>query len=206
MNHASRLRLANIASRRPPHSGGYIGVSQQVLKNLPITAQEKTQTEVDTPKPRAQGYEFGNFRLDLIERCLLRDGTAMPLPGKVFETLRVLVEHGGRLAEKKRFMQEVWANTFVDESNLSQNVFTLRRVLGEGEGGQRFIETVPRRGYRFVACVREVYGQNADVTEEPRALGPSLPVGSTNRERTLLRLTTSTSRAGSSGTSEQKSD
>ena len=110
----------------------------------------------------AQGYEFGNFRLDLIERSLLRDGTAVPLPAKVFETLRVLVEHGGRLAEKKRFMQEVWADTFVDESNLWQNVFTLRKVLGEGEGGQRFIETVPRRGYRFVASVREVNGENED--------------------------------------------
>ena len=124
---------------------------------------------VDTLKPQAQGYEFGNFRLDLTERCLLRDGTAVPLPEKVFETLRVLVEHRGRLAEKKRFMQEVWADTFVDESNLWQNVFTLRKVLGEGEGGQRFIETVPRRGYRFVASVREVYVENADVTEEPRA-------------------------------------
>ena len=112
----------------------------------------------------AQSYEFGNFRLDMIERCLLRDGTAVPLPAKVFETLRVLVEHSGRLAEKKRFMQEVWANTFVDESNLWQNVFTLRKVLGEGEGGQRFIETVPRRGYRFVASVREVYEENEDAS------------------------------------------
>ena len=112
----------------------------------------------------AQGYEFGNFRLDLSERCLLRDGTAVPLAAKVFETLRVLVENGGRLAEKKRFMQEVWADTFVDESNLWQNVFTLRKVLGEGEGGQRFIETVPRRGYRFIASVREVYGENQDAS------------------------------------------
>ena len=78
----------------------------------------------------------------MIEHCLLRDGVPVPLAGKVFETLRVLVEHGGRLAEKKRVMQEVWADTFVDESNLSQNVYTLRKVLGEAEGGQRFIETV----------------------------------------------------------------
>ena len=147
------------------------GASQQVLKNLLIPSQENPQTQivntVDNTEPRAQGYEFANFRLDLIERCLLRDGTAVPLPGKVFETLRVLVEHSGRLTEKKRFMQEVWAGTFVDESNLSQNVFTLRKVLGEGEGGQRFIETVPRRGYRFVASVREVYAENANVGEEP---------------------------------------
>ena len=112
-----------------------------------------------------QGYEFGNFRLDLIERSLLRDGTPVPLAGKVFETLRVLVEHGGRLAEKKQVMQEVWADTFVAESNLSQNVFTLRKILGDGKDGQRFIETVPRRGYRFVANVREVHDDPA-LTEE----------------------------------------
>lgn len=139
MNYASRLPLADLATRRAPYS------------LLPI----------DSPRPRLQGYEFGNFRLDLIERCLLRNGIPVPLAGKVFETLRVLVEHGGRLAEKKRVMQEVWADTFVDESNLSQNVFTLRKVLGEGEDGQRFIETVPRRGYRFVASMREVHEYDA---------------------------------------------
>jgi DNA-binding winged helix-turn-helix (wHTH) protein/Flp pilus assembly protein TadD len=139
-----------------------------VIKNLPITSLDNTPTEVtpvDSPRLRAQGYEFGNFRLDLIERCLLRDGIPVPLAGKVFETLRVLVEHRGRLAEKKRVMQEVWADTFVDESNLSQNVFTLRKVLGQAAGGQRFIETVPRRGYRFVASVREVHEHYA-VPEE----------------------------------------
>jgi len=144
---------------------------QQVLQSL-ITSQEKIATEVtsiDNPRARIQGYEFGNFRLDLIERSLLRDGTPVPLAGKVFETLRVLVENAGRLAEKKRVMQEVWADTFVAESNLSQNVFTLRKVLGEGEGGQRLIETVPRRGYRFVASVRKVH-ENHAVTEEANRL------------------------------------
>jgi DNA-binding winged helix-turn-helix (wHTH) protein/Flp pilus assembly protein TadD len=136
-----------------------------VLKNLPITSQENSSpdvTTVDNPRPRAQGYEFGNFRLDLVEGCLRRDGIPVPLPGKVFETLKVLVEHGGRLAEKRRLMQAVWADTFVDESNLSQNVYTLRKVLGKADDGRRFIETVPRRGYRFVASVREVRA----VTEE----------------------------------------
>jgi DNA-binding winged helix-turn-helix (wHTH) protein/tetratricopeptide (TPR) repeat protein len=173
MNHASRLPLVDTATPRPPHAGAYAGADRQVLKNLPITSREKTPTEVtsvDRPGSRAQGYEFGNFRLDLIERCLLRDGIRVPLAGKVFETLRVLVEHGGRLAEKKRVMQEVWADTFVDESNLSQNVFMLRKVLGETEGGQRFIETVPRRGYRFVATVREMH-ENHAVTEEAHRLG-----------------------------------
>jgi len=171
MNHASKLPVHDMASQHLPHFEGYRGDSRHALKNRPITSQEITHTNltpVDSPKTGAQGYEFGSFRLDLIERCLLRDGTPVPLPMKVFETLRVLVEHGGRLAEKKRVMREVWADTFVDESNLSQNVFTLRKVLGEGGDGQRFIETVPRRGYRFVASVREVYEESADSTEETR--------------------------------------
>ena len=172
MNHASRLPLADIATRHRPHSGGYIAARHHVLRNLAITSRENAPTEVttvDSPRPYPQGYEFGNFRLDLIERCLLRDGIPVPLPGKVFETLKVLVEHGGRLAEKKRLMQDLWADTFVDESNLSQNVYTLRKVLGEGEDGQRFIETVPRRGYRFVASVREVHESSpvTDLTIEP---------------------------------------
>ena len=170
MNHASRLPLADTATRHRPHSGGYKAAGFQVL-NLPITSQQKTPdvTLDDNPSPHPQGYEFGNFRLDLIERCLLRDGIPVPLAGKVFETLRVLVEHGGRLAEKKQVMKEVWADTFVDESNLSQNVFMLRKVLGQTEDGQRFIETVPRRGYRFVASVREVHEYSAvtDLTIEP---------------------------------------
>lgn len=151
MNHAPRLPLADMATQRAPHSGRNTATVPRVLKN---PTPEKTPTEV-TPVNSLQGYEFANFRLDLIERCLLRDGIPIPLAGKVFETLRVLVEHGGRLAEKKRVMQEVWADTFVDESNLSQNVFTLRKVFGED--GRRFIETVPRRGYRFVASVRELH-------------------------------------------------
>lgn len=151
MNHAPRLPLADIVTQRPQHSARNTASGQRVLKN---PAPEKTPPEV-TPVNSLQGYEFANFRLDLIQRCLLRDGIPIPLAGKVFETLRVLVEHGGRLAEKKRVMQEVWADTFVDESNLSQNVFTLRKVFGED--GRRFIETVPRRGYRFVASVRELH-------------------------------------------------
>ena len=131
MNHASRL--PHLTTRRPPFTGGYTAAGE-VPKNLPITSQQTIPTEVtsvDSPRPRLWGYEFGYFRLDLVERSLLRNGTPVPLAGKVFETLRVLVEHGGRLVDKKRVMQEVWADTFVAESNLSQNVFTLRKVLGE---------------------------------------------------------------------------
>src|SRR5215212_6664776 len=87
-------------------------------------------------------YEFGPFRLDPVERVLTRDGIPVPLAPKVTETLLVLVERGGHLVTKEELLAKVWPDTFVDESNLSQNVFRLRRVLGN-EG---YIETVPRRG------------------------------------------------------------
>jgi DNA-binding winged helix-turn-helix (wHTH) protein/TolB-like protein len=100
-------------------------------------------------------YEFGPFRLDVAERMLLRDGEAIPLQPKAFDLLLVLVEHHGHLLEKDELLQAVWPDTIVEEVNLANNVSVLRKALGEDGNGQRFIETVPRRGYRFVAPVRE---------------------------------------------------
>jgi len=101
-------------------------------------------------------YEFGPFRLDPAEGLLQREGQAVPLPPKVFETLRVLVESSGHLVEKEELMRQIWPDTFVEEANLAQNIFTLRKVLGEGGGGPEYIETVPKRGYRFVAAVQKI--------------------------------------------------
>jgi Tol biopolymer transport system component/DNA-binding winged helix-turn-helix (wHTH) protein len=99
-------------------------------------------------------YEFGSFRLDVDERLLMRDGRMAPLPPKVFETLLVLVENSGRVVSKDELMQSLWPDTFVEESNLTQNISQLRRALGDGTGGVKFIETIPKRGYRFVADVQ----------------------------------------------------
>lgn len=101
-------------------------------------------------------YEFGPFRLVPDERLLLRDGEPVPLTPKAFETLVALVHRAGRLADKDELLREVWPDSFVEESNLAQNVFALRKVLGEGKKGQKYIETVPKRGYRFLASVRVV--------------------------------------------------
>ncbi len=101
-------------------------------------------------------YEFGPFRLDFSEKTLARDGVPVALPPKAFETLAVLVRRHGHLVEKEDLLREVWAGSFVEESNLAQNVYLLRKALGEGAGEVRYIETVPRRGYRFVAGVREI--------------------------------------------------
>jgi Tol biopolymer transport system component/DNA-binding winged helix-turn-helix (wHTH) protein len=101
-------------------------------------------------------YEFGPFRLDTAEQLLLRDGKPLPLTPKAFEMLVALVEHSGHLVEKEELMKVVWADAFVEESNLTNNVSALRKLLGQGKGGQNYIETVPKRGYRFTAAVREL--------------------------------------------------
>ncbi len=108
-----------------------------------------------------QIYEFGPFRLDTEERVLLRGGEVVHLTPKEFETLLALVRGGGRVRSKKELLEEVWPGTYVEEATLTQNVFTLRKALarGQGEGGEQFIETVPRRGYRLAAEVRELKGE-----------------------------------------------
>src|SRR5690349_15828808 len=98
-------------------------------------------------------YHFGPFRLEIDERRLLQDGSAIPLRTKVFDTLRLLVEHSGRLLTKHELMQSLWPDASVEENNLNHNISALRRALGEKATGQQYIETVPRVGYRFVAPV-----------------------------------------------------
>ena len=101
-------------------------------------------------------FEFGPFTLDMEERLLHRDGQRVALTPKVFETLVALIEHRGRLVEKDKLMKLVWPDSFVEEANLTNNISTLRKALGEGEGGANYIETIPRIGYRFTAPVREL--------------------------------------------------
>ena len=111
---------------------------------------------------KQNGYEFGPFRLNAAERLLLRDGESVPLTPKAFDLLLALVEHHGRLLEKDELLKLVWPGTFVEEANLSYNISHIRKALGDGENGQKFIETVPKRGYRFVASVKEVEEESAE--------------------------------------------
>ena len=97
-------------------------------------------------------YEFGPFRLDLKQRLLLRDDKPIPLQPKAFETLLVLVRNSEKVVLKDELLNAVWTDTFVEESNLTQNIFVLRKALGE-EDGRRYIVTVPGRGYRFAEKV-----------------------------------------------------
>src|SRR5437763_16392833 len=99
-------------------------------------------------------YEFGPFRLCASERLLLRDGQPVPLPPKVFDTLLTLIENSGRLLEKDALMTRLWPDTFVEEPTLARNISGLRKALGESTTEQKFIETVPKRGYRFTGDVK----------------------------------------------------
>ena len=98
-------------------------------------------------------YVFGVFRIDVTDRVLLSEQGPVPLTPKAFDLLLFLVENSGRLLDKEELMKEVWPDSFVEENNLAQNISTLRKVLGSG--GTKFIETVPKRGYRFSAEVTE---------------------------------------------------
>lgn len=109
-----------------------------------------------TPAHPRRFFQFGPFRLDALNRVLRRDGEIVPLSPAIMETLRVLVENRGHALTKEELLSAVWPDTFVEESNLAHNISVLRKTLGEGPGEQRFIQTIPRRGYRFVAAVSEV--------------------------------------------------
>jgi TolB-like protein/DNA-binding winged helix-turn-helix (wHTH) protein/tetratricopeptide (TPR) repeat protein len=109
-------------------------------------------------------YEFGPFRLIPEERQLLRAGEAVPLTPKCFDLLVVLVENSGHLIEKSELLKRIWPDSFVEEANLSVNMSALRRALGEGPDEHQYVETVPRRGYRFVAGVKE---NTADGSSSP---------------------------------------
>src|SRR6185369_7395276 len=96
-------------------------------------------------------YRFDEFELDPTRRLLAKAGQALQLTPKVFDTLLVLVRQSGRVVGKDELMEAVWPDTVVEETNLAHNISTLRKVLGQKAGDNRFIVTAPGRGYRFVA-------------------------------------------------------
>ena len=113
-------------------------------------------------------YEFGPFRLDTEERLLLWGTDVVSLTPKVFDTLVVLVENSGHVLSKEELIQQIWPDSFVEENNLAQNISILRKALGESTTGQRLIETVPKRGYRFVAGVKELETEEAELIVRER--------------------------------------
>lgn len=100
-------------------------------------------------------YEFGPFRVDAVKRLLLREDQTVQLTPKCFDILLALVESSGKIVDKDELMKRVWPDSFVEEGNLTYNISILRKALGERAGEHQYIVTVPGRGYRFVASVRE---------------------------------------------------
>jgi len=118
-------------------------VSQRILNG--VMSQQATDL-----------YEFGPFQIDSQNRLLFRDGQPVPLKPKVIETLLLLVENSGRVLEKDELIEKLWPDTFVDEANLTQNIYVLRKALTTAADSTSYIETIPRRGYRFTGDVRKI--------------------------------------------------
>jgi DNA-binding winged helix-turn-helix (wHTH) protein/TolB-like protein len=115
-------------------------------------------------------YKFGCFKLDPAEHLLLREGQSVSLTPKTFDLLVFLVSHGGKLVTKDQILAAVWPESFVEEANLTVSVSALRKALGERPGEKQYIDTVPKKGYRFMAPVTEVESSEA---LEPTKLGHS---------------------------------
>jgi eukaryotic-like serine/threonine-protein kinase len=123
---------------------------------------------------RPHFYEFGPFRVDPARRVLLRDGRLVALQPKAFEILVFLVRNPGRLITKEELLSAIWPELVVEESNLSQNIFVLRKALGDGEAGHRYIVTLPRRGYQFAEAVHVRQNDGAAVEASRQTLPPEV--------------------------------
>jgi TolB-like protein/Tfp pilus assembly protein PilF len=117
-------------------------------------------------------YEFGPFRLNPRERLLLHETRSVPLTPKVFDTLIVLVRNRGHVVSKDELMREIWPDTNVEEANLTQNVSMLRKVFGQRDKGNSYIETIPKLGYRFMADVRKMAIESNELAEEQDTARP----------------------------------
>src|SRR5688572_16068288 len=130
-------------------------------------------------------YQFGPFCLDPVKRRLLRDGEVVRLTPKAFETLLALVQERGKTIEKDELLNKVWAGVAVEENNLNQSITALRKSLGDSRQDSQYIATIPGVGYRFVADVTEVNGDES-VTETPAAAPETRPVTRTRALRYAL--------------------
>ena len=113
-------------------------------------------------------YLFDSFRVDVAERLLFKENREVSLTPKVFDTLLVLLENSSHVMTKKELMQQVWPDSFVEENNLAQNISILRKALGKTHEGEDYIQTVPKRGYRFVGDVRATGGEEESVIVRER--------------------------------------
>jgi DNA-binding winged helix-turn-helix (wHTH) protein len=141
-------------------------VSKSVSKNSQTLNKEPPQQVLIRGGGAELAYRFGPFRLDTSERVLRKGKEPVPLTPKAFDILLVLLKDHGRLVSKGRLLDAVWPDTFVEEKTLTQNIFTLRKVLGPDGTGRHYIETVPKHGYRFRTEVEAVSRHDHDGVEE----------------------------------------
>jgi DNA-binding winged helix-turn-helix (wHTH) protein len=136
---------------------------------------------------KTKHFQFDGYRLYPGEHLLLRDGVAIPLAPKTFDLLLYLVQKGGHLVTREELMQAIWPDSFVEETNLTVNISLLRKSLGEMVDGRSYIDTIPRKGYRFNGEVAERDGTESDpvvsmLSEEVAAPNPALASSPTARE------------------------
>src|SRR5262245_8511489 len=122
--------------------------------------------------PKKRCYEFGSFRIDVGNRLLYQGSEVVQLQLKTFDLLLLLVESEGRVLEKAELMNRVWPDTAVEESNLTQHIYTLRKLFSAEPEGGKYIETIPRRGYRFVARVNETRSDATDPAQVEMRASP----------------------------------
>jgi len=122
-------------------------------------------------------YEFGPFRVDPQEYLLWRDTEVVPLTPKLFDILLIFLQNSGRMLSKEEFHNLVWPDTAVEDGSLTRNISSLRKALGESRGEHQYIETIPRRGYRFVASVKEVRDSAASPAIDSIAVLPFINLG-----------------------------
>ncbi len=132
---------------------------------------------------KRKGFEFGEFFLDTNERVLLKNGKPVSITPKTFQLLLVLIENHGRIVEKDELMKTVWADSFVEEGNLTYTMRLLRKALADDSQNPRYIETVPRRGYRFIADVRETANDSLPENAAPSAVFQPVKKDSFERQR-----------------------
>src|ERR1041385_2104800 len=142
-------------------------------------------------------YRFGEFIVDTDQKLLLRQDKELPLTPKLFETLLILVENSGRIVQKEQFMERLWPHTFVEEANLTSNIRQLRKSLGDNARQPHYIETVTKRGYRFIASVQRVdtinNGGNGSATQvdaSPTAIPATVTDRKPLKQKVVIALAT----------------
>jgi len=134
------------------------------------------------PLVEKEMFQFDRFVLDPVERILSCDGTSVSLTPKAFDTLICLVRNQGRMVTKDELLRQVWPDTFVEEVNLAVNISAIRKALGESPQECRFIATVPGRGYRFVAEVRNISDRAGDGNSSAAAEHATVAADSEDRK------------------------